>query len=507
MTRPADSGQARQLAPAWRCALAVLAGVAGALAFSPIDWWVCGVLAVALLFCVSVDSAPPRAALLGWCFGLGYFGAGSSWIYVSISVYGNAGPLLAGFITALFVTFLALFPPLQLWFWRRFAKRCWLAAGFAATWVLSDWLRGWLFTGFPWLYSGSAHIGTPLSGLAPLFGVHALSFVVALSGAWCGQAALQLYRGQTGTRLCRHPAVTVVPLLWLLAWGSGQWQWTQPSGERLQVGIVQGNIAQDMKFRADYLQHSLDTYARLSEPLWEADLVVWPETAIPLRWQQAGNILDQLAARAEASNSALLTGIFFDTGESIHNSITAVGAASGIWHKQTLLTFGEYVPLRTLLSSVLQLFDLPMSSLSPGPSQQSLLQVQGHAVAAFICYEVVYPGFVRNYGKDAAFLVTISNDTWFGASWGPWQHLQIASMRSLELGRYTLRATNNGISALIDERGRVLARTPQFQEATLLGELEIFDGPTPYARWGSLPILLLCSFITLVAGGVRRRQV
>lgn len=489
---------AETTAPSWQAPLlAFVAGLVGPLAFSPVDWWPCGLLSLALLYHAIVDSRGRRTAFIAWCYGVGYFGAGSSWIYVSISVYGNAGPLLAGFITLLFVLAMALFIALPLWLWRRYATQRQHAAGFAASWVLGEWLRTWLFTGFPWLFAGSAHVDTPLAGIAPVFGVFGISFLLALTAALLVDRVRELLATGDAWRTLRHPAPALLALAWLLAWQGTRIEWTEATGERLSVGVVQGNIAQDLKFHPDYLQRTLDTYERLSEPLWDADLLIWPETAIPLALQQAGPVLDSLAARAARDGSTLMTGIFFADGQSIHNSVTVVGNGSGLWHKQKLVPFGEYVPLREVLSNLLQLFELPMSSLSPGPSGQALLQVQGHAVAPFVCYEIVYPDFVRRHGRDAAFLVTISNDTWFGASWGPWQHLQMARLRSLELGRYLVRATVDGVSALIDARGVVLAQSRQFTEDTLSGEVLLMSGRTPFGAWGSVPILLLSSLIFL----------
>lgn len=486
-------------APHWQAPLlAFVAGLIGPLAFSPVDWWPCGLLSLALLYHTVVDSRGRRAAIIAWWYGVGFFGAGSSWIYVSISVYGNAGPLLAAFITLLFVLAMALFITLPLWLWRRYATQRWHAAGFAASWVLGEWLRTWLFTGFPWLFAGSAHVDTLLAGVAPVLGVFGISFLLALTAALLTDRLRALRVAGAGRQALLHPAPALLVLAWLLAWYGTRIEWTEDTGERLSVGVVQGNIPQDLKFRSDYLQRTLATYERLSEPLWaSADLVVWPETAVPLALQQAGPLLDDLAVRAALDDSALLTGIFFADGRTIHNSVTVVGGGHGLWHKQKLVPFGEYVPFHSLLSNLLQLFDLPMSSLSSGPSGQELLRVQGHAVAAFVCYEIVYPGFVRDYGRDAALLVTISNDTWFGASWGPWQHLQMARLRALELGRYLVRATNDGVSALINERGQLLAVSRQFDEDTLYGEVRLMSGRTPFGAWGSLPILLLSSLIFL----------
>jgi apolipoprotein N-acyltransferase len=199
----------------------------------------------------------------------------------------------------------------------------------------------------------------------------------------------------------------------------------------------------------------------------------------------------------------LLTGIFYRSELGLHNSIAVVGNGSGFWHKQKLVPFGEYVPFHELIDNLLQLFVLPLSSLAPGPSDQPLLNAAGLRIAPFICYEVVYPDFARSIGRDADLLVTVSNDTWFGASFGPLQHLQMAAMRARELGRYMVRATNNGVSAFINARGEVVAETAQFKAETLQGSVVVYEGMTPFGRWGSWPVWLLC--IVSIALSVRRR--
>jgi len=487
------------LQPLLRPALALGAGALAPLSFSPVDLWLCGLISVALCYGLLQDRTPREAARLGWCYGLGWFGVGTSWIYVSISVYGNAAPPLAFIITALFVAIMASYFALFGFVWRRVASHRWPLLGFAACWVLAEWLRGWLFTGFPWLQLGSAHVTSVFSGLAPLFGVLGLSFVLALLGAGVAELLLRLQRARSLLPLVRSPLAGVLLLLWLGAWYSNRLIWVHPATDvPVTVGLVQGNIPQGLKFDSAYLQDIIDTYDILSAPLWQNDFVLWPETALPVVQQDAGHILDYFAAQAGDHDGTLVTGVFArDSDGSMHNSITVLGDGSGTWHKQKLVPFGEYVPLRSVLSSLLQLFALPMSSLSPGPAEQPLLNVAGHRVAAFICYEVVYPDFVRRHGGDADFLLTISNDTWFGTSWGPPQHLQIAALRARELGRYMVRATNDGISALIDERGRVVQRTGQFNKDILQGEIRLFEGKTPFARWGSVPVLLLAALLLL----------
>jgi apolipoprotein N-acyltransferase len=471
-----------------RSLLALLAGACIPLSFSPFDWWPIGIAGVAMFYFCLANTTAREAGRLGFWFGCGLFGVGASWIYVSIHDYGYAPPPLAGLITLLFVIFMALYNAVQCWAWRRYVSVRTPVLGFAATWVACELFRSWFLTGFPWLFLGYAHVTTALSGLAPLFGVFGLSFMVALCGALLADWLMQLRLQRPA--LLRHRNLMVLVALGAMAAASNGMEWTMPSqSPPLSVGIVQGNIEQDVKFRPDALEQSLDTYIALTAPLWHHDLVVWPETAIPMLYQNADNILQALDAQARRNDGTFITGIFYRDGELAHNSMAAMGRGSGVWHKQKLVPFGEYIPLRELMGNVMQLFDLPMSSLAPGPASQSLLTANGVSIAPFICYEVVYPEFVRAYGKEAAILLTISNDTWFGASFGPLQHLQMAAMRARELGRYMVRATNNGVSALINSRGEIIARTEQFRAETLEGEVAIFEGRTPYSRWGSWPVL------------------
>ena len=483
------------LALPWRALLALCAGLLVPLTLSPLSLWPLALPSLALLYLLLHDTTPRTAALLGWCYGFGLYGLGASWVYVSIHDYGAAPPPLAAALTLLFVAGLALLTLLQCWLYRRWC-RAHPVFGFAALWALGEWLRSWLLTGFPWLYLGYAHVTAPLSGLAPIIGVLGIGFVLALSAALLG--ALWQRGRNAGWHALRGGILPALALLWLCAVASNQLDWVTPRDTPpLRVAAVQANIAQELKFDSAALEQNLQRYRDLSAPLWGHDLVLWPETAIPLLYQQATPLLTQLETDAANGNTALVSGIFWRDGERNYNSLAVLGNGSGAWHKQKLVPFGEYVPLRALLENLLQLFSLPMSSLVPGPAGQDSLQVAGWQAAAFICYEVVYPNFVRRQARDADFLLTVSNDTWFGASWGPLQHLQMAAMRARENGRYMLRATNNGVTALIDERGRILQRAPQFEVATLSGELQLFSGRTPYSRWGDWPLLLLCTGLLL----------
>ncbi len=479
-----------------RCIIALLSGAIGPLAFSPNHMWLIGFVSVMGFYVALKFASPRQGAITGWFFGLGFFGVGASWVFVSINVYGNAGELLAGFLTFLFVAGLALLYSLQSWLNQRFFHASFYMFGFAALWVLGEWFRSWFLTGFPWLYMGYPHIQSSFSGLAPIFGVLSISLVVALSGAGFGEMFLiwQRHDERKAYTVARSYIPTGLFFIWIAAGLSGKLTWVEPvENGIIDVGLVQANIDQGQKFDAAFITQNLDHYEQLSDSLWDADVIVWPETAIPYVAARSNRVLDYFENKARATNTTLVTGIFGETQAGLHNSIISLGNGEGIYHKQKLVPFGEYVPMRAVFSTLLKVFDLPMSSLEPGPSDQAMLSAGPYTLASFICYEVVYPDFVRRGAKDSDFMVTISNDTWFGSSWGPLQHLEMAAMRALENGRYLVRATNNGVSAIINEKGIIVAQTGQFSAEVLRGEVQVFSGRTPFSYWGSWPILLLCA--------------
>jgi len=275
----------------------------------------------------------------------------------------------------------------------------------------------------------------------------------------------------------------------------------QADAPPVSVVMIQANISQELKWLPEYYQPTLDLYATMTEPELGADIIIWPEAAIPNYFHRASGFLDPMSQQAADTDSALLTGIphLSSDGTGYHNSIVGLGKASGRYHKQRLVPFGEYVPLESWLRGLIAFFDLPMSHFSQGPADQALLKVDTMLVAPFICYEIVYPELVRQQSAQADLLVTISNDSWFGQSIGPLQHLQMARMRALENGRYLLRGTNNGVSAIIDAKGAIIQQSPQFEATILRGEAFRMSGQTPFSRWGNWPTLITC-FLMLAIG-------
>lgn len=491
----------------WRRPLsALLAGALLPLAFAPYDLWPVALLSLAALFFILYRSTGKQAFWRSWCFGFGLYGTGASWVFVSIYQFGNVSPLFALLLTTLLVVVLSTIFALPFAILGRWLSHSALAMilGLPALWVIGEWIRSWLFTGFPWLYLGYGHLHTWLAGWAPLVGVMGVSFICALTAG----ALAYLWLGR------RHKAGAAIPLilcglLWAAGYGLQTVQWTQPYLEPVKVGVVQGNIPQERKWDPAFLQTTLDRYVSMSEALWDNDWIIWPEAAMPLLYHQARPFIEELKNRALEHESALITGVLYDSREEFayYNSIIGIGLGSGIYHKQRLVPFGDYVPLRDWFGPVLSLFNLPMSVLEPGPVNQKGLQVAEALIAPSICYEIAYPDTVAAGAARANILITISNDAWFGASIGPLQHMQIAQMRALETGRYLIRATNNGVSALVNSRGEIIGKTDQFVQQTLEGEVELRTGLTPFMRWGSEPIVFLC--LLLVGAAllvIRKRQ-
>lgn len=471
--------------------LAPLAGALVTLSLAPFKLWPAGILSCALygyLLCLCEER---QAVWRGWLFGLGMFGSGASWVYVSIHVYGYAAVPLAALLTLLFCGGLALLHSLFAWSYVRWIRALpgGMLLGFPALWVLFEWLRSWLLTGFPWLYLGYAHIDTWIAGWAPIFGVFGLSFICALTGI----CLFLCWRSRQAVSITTY--VGLMLTLWIGGSVLKPIEWVDRASEQpLSVALYQPNIPQQHKWDPAWYNPILSQFESAVEESYGSDIILWPESAIPSPYYRAKGFLDTVAAQASESESTLITGIPTRSadGQSYYNSILSLGQGRGQYDKQRLVPFGEYVPLESWLRGLIRFFDLPMSNFSPGMPDQQPLRAGSYRIAPFICYEVVYPDLVANAARNADLLITISNDSWFGRSIGPLQHLQMARMRALENGRYMLRGTNNGVSAIIDHRGQLVAQSEQFVTTTLHGRAEVMLGQTPFSSFGSAVVVGGC---------------
>ena len=474
----------------WRRLSVLVAGLVYPLGFAPFGFWPATLASLAFLFFVLLDVRDRREAFLtGWWFGVGQFAVGVSWVYVSIRVYGSASIPLGVGLVAIFVAGMALFTGLAtLSVGGRF-NRLQRGGVFVAGWIVIEWLLTWFLTGFPWLFAGYSGFSLPVVHLAPVGGVMLVS--AALVATAVG-AVLALTNRSTP----RWVPVGILALVWLGGWGLGNVGWTEP-GDARRVALVQGNIPQELKWSRGYAATIRERYERLSAPVWDVDLVIWPEAAVTSWWPQSRPYLEALAARGAAT---FVTGVpvveFIADDAFIYNgAVLTETDREQVYQKRRLVPFGDYVPFEDVLRGLIAFFDLPMSNARRGPDDQDVLvDRRGLSIGMAICYEVAYGELVRRDAAQANVLATISNDTWFGASIGPHQHLAIARMRAIETGRYMLRSTNNGVTAVIDPSGRVRAELPQFEEGVLVAEFFPTSGTTPYVRFGNLGI-----FVVLVA--------
>lgn len=497
----------------WALPASLLLGAAVPFAFAPFGWYPLAVIAPALWFLLLRDARPAAALRSGLAFGLGMFGAGVNWVYISIHYFGHS-PLPAAIgVMLLLVAYLGVFPALLAYLAARSRVRgAWLyVLLLPAGWALAEWLRSWLFTGFPWLNLGYTQIDSPLAGYAPLLGVYGLGWLTALSAgllAWMFTASgAARYMG---------------PLLFAALWAGGlllkTHDWTQASGTPIRASLVQGNIPQDEKWDPDQQVATLEKYLELTRGEWTAqvsndpdhkhpDLVVWPESAVPaFQHQVQDNFLAPLSHEARRMGSDLLTGIpVLDRSDwQYYNAVIALGEEESAYYKHHLVPFGEYLPLRRFLGTLLQVMPLPVADFSAGSLGQPLIRAAGHPVGVSICYEIIFGEEIIAALPEAAYLVNVSNDAWFGDSLAPHQHLEMARMRALETGRFLLRATNTGITAIIGPDGRIRERGPQFETVVVRGAIEPRSGATPYVRFGNWPVVI--GAVLVVIAVVRRAR-
>lgn len=486
---------------------AFISGTLITLSLAPFNLWPLAIIALMALHSLLCAGSVRQSLYTGAAFGIGLLLSGAYWVYVSMHDHGGASPLLAGIMTLGFCSGIGLLVAPFTGFYRRFIHQqqpsphaaLLNSSGFAALWLLAEWFRSWFLTGFPWLFTGYSQLNAPLSGWAPVVGTLGIGFMLAFSAAVISQSLQQR----------RSLALLLMPMaLFASGWLLQTINWTEAKNERAyRVALVQANIAQEDKWNPAFKQPIMRHYQQVTEQQDAIDLVVWPETAIPEYLHRAGHYLQHLDDSLQRKNTALILGLpsaqrAADGGVIIYNTLVTAGSASGIYHKQKLVPFGEYVPLENLLRGLIEFFNLPMSAFSPGPANQPPLSAQDLHIQPYICYEIVYPDFVTASATQADVLLTVSNDSWFGSSIGPLQHLQMAQMRALEAGRYLIRATNNGVTAVIDNKGRITDRLPQFTEGVLNSRVYAYQGLTPVMQYGTLPAVI---FSVLVLAIIRLR--
>lgn len=481
--------------------ICLAAGIALPFAFAPYDVFFLAMLSPALLFQCWLGATPKQALACGYLFGLGMFGAGVNWLHISIHFFG--GVSLAGALSLTFalVAFLAIYPALVGYAGRVLHADSdfrFLTGVIPSLWVLAEWFRSWVLTGFPWLHLGYSQIDTPLSGLASVTGVFGLSWAVAAAAG----ALVAVYACRRARRIA---AAAGIGLLVIAGAASLRHDWTEAKETGFAATVIQGSMPQNLKWREEFRDESLQRYRNLTEPHWDSRMIVWPETAIPAFADEVEDFLGDLAARADAARADLYVGLPVRDRDDdrYYNSVVLLSTPAGVYYKRHLVPFGEYLPMKHWLGDLFRFLRIPMSDFSAGTQERPVLAGNNAVAGISICYEDTFGEELIQALPEAEILINVSNDAWFGDSAAPHQHLQMARMRALETGRYLLRATNTGVSAVIDEKGKIVRRSPQFRPATVTAEVQRFEGLTPYARFGNMPVIA-AAFLTVLLCARRR---
>ncbi|HSC79346.1 MAG TPA: apolipoprotein N-acyltransferase [Chitinolyticbacter sp.] len=479
--------------PMIRHAMLAACGAASVLSFAPLYWAPLMWLSLAVLF-IALASAPTpgAAAWRGLSWGLGYFIANMHWIYISLHTFGGMPAWMAAGCTVLFALYLALFPALAGWLAQRLPSpvRLRLPLLVPTLFVATEYLRGWLFTGFPWANVGISQLPyTPLAGYAPLVGAYGVGLILALCVAWLTD----------GWRMPRRWAA--VAAVWLLGMGLQQVAWTTPQGKSVTVSLGQGNIRQDLKWDQAHFVDNLRTYLWLTREA-RGEIVILPETAIPAFLSDVPDwYLAELRRAVGQRHLVLGVPLKGRRPNEYYNSVLALtDMKQPAYSKHHLVPFGEFVPLPALFGWMYDFLNMPLSGFTPGAAKQRPFTLGQTRLAANICYEDVYGREIIRALPDATLLANFSNLAWFDGSWAADQQAQMSQARALETGRYMLRATNTALTAIIDEKGHIAARLGPMKKGLLEGQARNFTGMTPYARLGDWAFLLACGGLLLGLG-------
>jgi apolipoprotein N-acyltransferase len=490
-------------------AVAFVAGMLLALSFAPFQWWPLAILAPALLMWLWDGASPRRAAVLGFWFNAGTFSVGTYWLYIAIKQIGHAPFILALLLMAGLVAIMGAYHALLGWAVAKYlpprgAMR-WLV-GIPGAWLFIEWWRSWFVSGFGWLALGYAHTDNWLGGLAPVvgqFGLGLLTLVLAgtLVAVLLGDKRLRIVSG----------AIFVV--IWAVAFVLRDVEWTQPYSRPITVAVVQGAIPQDEKWIGENLDGILEIYRARTREAHGADLIVWPESAIPDLANNHIEYIRDVYQEASAKGSSLMIGTLREEDnpktkeEEYFNSVLSMDKATpgvGWYDKHHLVPFSEFFPVPGFIRSWLRLMTLPYSDFNRGAAQQAPLEAAGQRISASICYEDAYGSTQLPALRTATMLVNVTNDAWFGHSTARYQHLQISRMRALEAGRPMVRAANDGVSAVIGPRGEIVATAPEYEANVMRASVQPRIGLTPYARTGNWLIVCLALVFGLAGAYVRR---
>ncbi len=464
--------------------------------FAPFNLWFlayCSLITVCYKLLTSVSTntinKPKYYAKLGFCFGLGFFGFSIYWVFTSIHVYGHTNIFLASFLTLLFIIVLTLFMVVQFMF-MAFAQSSplLLIITFATSWVVFEWLRSFIFTGFPWCYLGVSHIDTILSGYAPIIGTHGMSYIILLGA---GSLAIALtYK--------KFILLIIMAIVYVGGCFLQKKEWVNINPHAYKVAMIQGNISPDHKFILSDPETELwQAYGKPTLAITDSDLVIWPENSMPILQEHLSNFIASIERHIAKHKMTWFFGGIAQENSNYHVALFMRGKQKQHYYKMQLVPFGEFVPFERILRNTIDFFNLPMSNFKAVKYEQTAFKANDLTLLPVICYEIAFPWLVQTglLRTKAGVILNVSEDGWFGNSIGPHQHLQIARMRALENGRYLIRSTTSGISAIINHKGKIITKSPQFIPFTLKGVFFTASGITPWTKFGNKIVLLVITCI------------
>ena len=477
-----------------------LLGAFCVLGFAPFYFYPASILSlIGLCYFWHQDCTPKQAAVAGLIYGLGLFIFGIYWIYISLHDFGNMPSIIAALATFLLCAFMALFTSLVGAISVKISRKqsLQLLISIPVFWALADWTRSWIFTGFPWLTMGYSQVpNSPLAGFTPITGIYGVSmitvFIANLIGFWLAKKPV--------SNIWKRNSIALLVTICIAGSFLKLVEWTKPTSQPISVALLQGNIAQDLKWNPENVEHTLNLYLQMVESS-SAKLIITPETALPLLSNEIPTeLVSRLQLLSARNQSTVLVGMIErENGEYFNSMLNLSIPHPEAYRKSHLVPFGEFIPFKAAFGWIYRdLLNMPLSDLSRGSIHQQPMSIAGEKVALNICYEDVFGEEIIRQLPTATLLVNASNDAWYGQSNAAYQHMQFSQARALETGRTVLRATNTGATAIIDPHGNLLAHAPHFTETTLNGMAQGYRGSTPYVRWGNWLFLAL-SFIGLIS--------
>ncbi|KGP63475.1 acyltransferase [Legionella norrlandica] len=466
------------------------AGLLVPLGFAPFHLPGIAILSLAFLFSELLQCTDKRGFLLGFVYGLGYFGTGVSWVIISIHDYGQLDYFLSGLVTLLFIIYLSLFPALVSFFFKLLSSKCntfLTMLLFSTLWCFGEFFRSKLFTGFPWLLIGTTQIDTPLKYIAPIIGIYGLSLI-------CSFLATLLILAIRDNTIKRFYYVSTFVLIFILPSLGKNIHWTETKKDPISIGAIQPNLSMRDKWDETLFWNLLKYYEKATNKLLGKNLIVLPESAIPLPESYVEDYLLKLHKKALRAKSSLLVGILQPTNNeetNFYNSIIGLGEATGSYVKRQLVPFGEYIPKPFV--AINRWLNLPEPNVIPGKATQALINVNSHPIASLICYEIAYPHILRLQMPMAQWIVSVSDNGWFGHSLASYQQLQMAQILSLMTGRYQIVVNNDGLSSVINDQGSIVEGLPAFDSGILQTNIFPAQGSTPWIIWSDYPVIIFCS--------------